>query len=181
MPEEYPVDMTIDDARILAETIRAMRNVRGAGGITVTWTPGGGLTISGPGKGRPQPAGTLIKRMVVKSIENDYLVCRALDGDDTETAQDIAVAKQPELRHHKDYYPNVSVLTTIDEQEVTVTVSGEAETWILPSELEYVANTTHILAARVGKTGVQTDDDPAEEIYWMDLNGAGRVWIKDES
>lgn len=179
MADLQPLLVTPEQAREIADALAALRNVRGAGGVSVGYAPGGGLVIAGGGKGGAPAGGAVIRRMVVKSIQNDYLVCRALDQDDAEATVDIPVAKPPELRHDEDWYPNVSALTTQSSQEVDVTVSGDAETWILPSELAYVANTTQILAVRCGKTGVQTTG--SDEIFWMDLNNAGRVWIKDES
>lgn len=181
MADPQPLLVTEDQAREIADAVSALRNARGAGGVSVSYAPGGGLVIAGGGKGGVSGGGAVIRRMVVKSIQNDYLICRALDKDDAEASVDIPVAKPPELRHDKDWYPNVTALVTVSEQAVTVTIAGEDENWVLPNELVYVANTTQILAVRCGKTGVQTDDDPAIDVVWMDLNNAGRVWIEGGS
>jgi len=179
MADLQPLLVTPEQAREIADALAALRNVRGAGGVSVSYAPGGGLVIAGGGKGAASAGGAVIRRMVVKSIQNDYLVCRSLDQDDAEASVDIPVAKPPELRHDEDWYPNVTALSTVSTQSVTATIGGEDETWILPDELVYVANTTQILAVRCGKTGVQTTG--SDEIFWMDLNNAGRVWIKDDS
>lgn len=121
------------------------------------------------------PRGTPVAaiRMLVQSIENDYLVCRTWDGENL-GEDDVYVAKPYELRHVLANYPQLDAFTTVDVGEATVTYDGTDYTW--KATPDYVVD-AEIEAARVAQTGVTVS---GEDLTWIDANTAGRAWGIEE-
>ena len=166
-----------EQQEVLGDLMRSLARSMGEGGVDVSWTPGGGLTISTTKQRERTPiAAPRSVRMEVKQVFNDYLRCRVLRGT-TEIAVDVMVAKPYKLRHLMGNYPNVTALTSVSSNEVDVTVDGAAETWELPSEVTYTVG-DEILADRIGYTGVT--DAGGDPVIWIDSNNDGRHWILKE-
>ena len=108
-------------------------------------------------------------RMRVKTIENDYLVCRTWDGT-TEGTTDIPVAKPPDLRHATTWYPGLGLTSwsTTSAQEADATAGAVTETWAV--NIPYGTNTEIKAVQPIGGTGLVSAPD------WEDTNNAGKKW-----
>lgn len=128
-------------------------------------------------------AGSSVTQYRLKSVQNDYLVCRLFDGT-TEGDDDVSIAKPFELRYTGWHgvtitYPLESVIGTSQ----AVTYSYQTSTYRIANTTEhqgirpiYVPNQSIIYAASVTNgTGVS---DTTGEISLIDLNVAGRAWAK---
>jgi len=141
-------------------------------------------------------AGTTLKHYRLKSISQDYLVCREWGGSGTvanDGSSDIYIARDPELRRTS--FDGKSIAYSSDGDSFTATfayssntkraktVSGVAETQvIIPYYVIDSAttnnNSTIILAAESeNKTGVQ--DASGNDIYLVEITQ--RAWAKLET
>lgn len=152
-----------------------IKGLRAGPGVRLHVNAAGLATISMINAVHPRMAAAGMVLMVIISHENDYLGCRNIDAQ-SEGDPVYYVAKPYKLRHVAGNYPNVTALTSQDSSEVDVTVSGNDETWVLPSELDYDIGAT-IYAMRVPATDVLRNN---EELTWIDCNVDGRAWIIDQ-
>lgn len=114
-----------------------------------------------------------VRCLRVHTVENDYIICHTWDGT-TEGTKAINVAKPFKLRHNASNYPGVSAVATVNANALTATISGNDESWVLPSELTYTDNDV-IYAASVPFTGVTVSSN---DLKLIDLNIDGRAWTK---
>lgn len=115
----------------------------------------------------PTPGGPM--RCHIVAIFNDYLQCQSWDGASL-GGVNFYVAKPFKLLHVVANYPQLTSLTTVDEQTATATDGSTTETWkVTPS---YVVG-DEIRAARWGYTGVTVG---AEQLSLIDVNNDARYW-----
>ena len=109
-----------------------------------------------------------IAKMFVVDEQNDYLECERVDGD----GQTEYVAKPYKLRHNADNYSEASAITTVSVNQVTATVGGDSESWV-------IAHTYQVgdpILVVWDDTGVQAGDT---NIYYLDMNVDARHWAED--
>lgn len=123
------------------------------------------VTGVGPGSG--------LRRLLIKDIGNDHLVCREWDGQ-SEGTLDVLVAKPQLLQHDVDLYPQLTTLVTVDEQTVTAGDGSGTETWVVSPA--YTADLSEVLASPFA-SGLTVGGQP---VLLMDTNMAGRVWAEPE-
>lgn len=121
-----------------------------------------------------EPDADALQKMVIVSIENDYLVCNTYDyPSDVTGSVAINVAKPELLRHGTEYYTGNSVtsFTTTNAQQADVVAGGESETWVV--NLKYAVGDKITAYAPIGGTGVSVG---GESLAWEDKNTGGRKW-----
>lgn len=142
------------------------RVLGGPGNLAGATTSGVAVGQAGRG-GRENPI-----RLRVKTINDDYLECVTWNG--TTEGQTLNVAKPYELRHVVGNYPQLTSITTTDEQTVEATDGTTTETWkVTPDYTE----DGEIEAALVNGTGVSVD---GYDLKFIDMNNAGRGWGVEE-
>lgn len=143
-------------------------------GVTVTRTANGTLLSASVAAA----SDVQIKQFRVKSVQNDYLVCREFDGT-TELETDVNVAKPFELR--RTGWHGVTVTYTLESilgAQASVSYAYQTATYRIANGTEhqgirpfYVPDQTVIFASKVENgTGVEDADE------WIDINTAGRAW-----
>lgn len=116
------------------------------------------------------PMGMLVR---VKSVQDDYLVCRAWDGV-TEGVSDLLVAKPYLLRRTPFHGKTVNGLTYsfVSATQVSVTSGTTTETWVITRP--YSENDL-LFVAPAGSTGVNYG---TVAVTLFDLNADGRAWAQ---
>lgn len=129
--------------------------------------------------------GSTVKQYRLKSIEGDFLTCRTWDGT-TEGAEDIYIARDPELRrspfegqsiaYNSDGDSFTASYTYSSNTKRTKTVSGTAEVQVIVPY--YKTDFTIILAAESANgTGVTDPDDAPIRLVEL----TQRAWAKFET
>jgi len=176
MAQRSPLLVTPDEAKLVLRAVnRAMRPVRGSGGIKVSETDKS-LNLSFTrtqlrGHGRAGAGGAAASPFRIKEIWENVLVCRTWDGtSDGDT--NIYVAKPYLLQQVESHYPWIdgSSLTSVNTQEITVEVSSIEYTWrvTLPYAVNEVIWATPYTLGDIMVT--------TTEVVWMDDNRNGHAW-----
>lgn len=139
----------------------------------MTLTPNG-LTLAPGEAGGPAGAwGVDRARFRVKSIENDYLVCRTYDGT-TEGADDINVAKPWDLRRTPFHGVAVNGITCTYSSAIARSATNGTTTESQVITPPYFVNCEiWAFVASGGGTGVTVS---SEQLVWQDVNVSGRAW-----
>jgi len=129
-----------------------------------------------------------LRRFRVKSIENDYLVCRKYNSTaDEESATDINVAKPYELRRTPF---DGETITYINAQQISYSYTSQRErtaTEVSPgsdSETQVMTPDYWVdceIIAAIGIYGTTGVTVSGTLLQWEDLNTAGRFWAKEAS
>lgn len=141
---------------------------------------------------RPPPAsepvafgdGRRLQRMRVKTVGDDWLICRTWDGS-REGAADVKVAKPYKLRRGPFHGLTIAGLTYTyqDPQRRTVTNAAGSETQVIVPTYQapsgtYPGDEIMALWRPRGGTGVAADETP---VAWLDLNVDARAWAEATS
>ena len=181
MDDEQTILMSPQDANLLRDVIRALRNVRGAGGIQVHFT-GSGMVVALRSPTPLRPAGanaSLVEYRVIEEKE-DYLRCR-LAGDIGEPGidpdRDVSVMKPDHLRGF------------IAERTVNEGTIAENTQFIYPQYLPYwleqegqdptVLGGESVFAIALDESAGFKDDDE-KPILLQDFNfPTNRQWVME--
>ena len=150
-------------------------------GVKVTQTSNGThLKVDVP---KGAPGGGEVSQFRLKSVANDYIICRKLEGS-SETGEDVYIAKPHGLRYTGWHgVSHTFTLPAYPGSPGTITVSYQFQTPIYRIKSQgvvtehqvilpfYLNDISVIYAARVDSgTGVSSADE------WIDLNADGRAW-----
>lgn len=145
-----------------------------------------GITYVGQDFAQSSPHNIVIARFRVKSLQNDYLVCRRYSpavGTAVEVAGtvNIYVAKPYELRRTPfdgktiTYGSQIITYTYSDECTRIATDGDDTETQVM-TPLYFVDCEILAVMNISGGTGLAVSDVP---VMWEDLNTAGRFWARE--
>lgn len=174
------VPLLVDESSLarLEGVLVALSHLRTGGGITASMRPGQSLTLSGPGTRRPSIGSIQVQRVQVQSEEDDYLVVRAMDQEDTVDDADLILAKPFTLR--KTPYDG----KTVNDVQYTYSSSSVRQctaggfTWTERLTPPYAQEDE--LLAIIGFGGTPGLDDVDDQpVNWLDLNVDGRRWVPD--
>lgn len=201
MAYELPLLMSPQDAKILADVIRAARNIRGTGGMRVHLVPGSGVTIASTAIDRAQPSSTPKPETVeshfyllwVIQEKEDYLKCTPdgemgeveVDGDNINVPAETNVVNVLKPRHLRGkinmivYAENTQV-----EQIFLIYPTYQA---VLNTEKTQQSSRPTLWA--MPYNGNEVDDD-GQPIVWIDSNltqtllsdpfqQLGRTWVTE--
>jgi hypothetical protein len=151
--------------------LRAWWRSLGQGGLTVS--PNGLTLTPGEAAGQAGAWGVERARFRVKTIQNDYLVCRTYDGT-TEGSEDINVAKPWDLRRTPFHGVAVNGITCTYSSAIARSATNGSVTESQVITPPYFAN-CEIWAFKAvgGGTSVTVSSDT---LVWQDMNVSGRAW-----
>lgn len=153
--------------RAMAEAANRIRTVTGDGRYIAADIVADSLNIRWVGPPIVYPSAA--KRMRVKTIENDYLVCVPWDG--ATEGEAVNVAKPFKLRHILANYDDLTGLTTVTSQRVQATDGATIENWQVT--LNYEEDDEIAAIKPIGGAGVTVGDT---DLDWLDVNENGRAW-----
>lgn len=167
MANERTLMMTPHDASTLQQVVRAVRNIRGSGGVQVHYAPGGGITIGlRAAKTHKQPApfpyGT---RLIVNTEKEDYLACQ-----DPISGKALNVLKPSHLRGH------IRKRQVGDDTHV-IYPSYQRNTTIVNGEPKESGDPVEVFVASIRGTDSNVDDN-GNQLKLIDLNyPTNRQWV----
>lgn len=112
---------------------------------------------------RQRPWPKRFEMMQVVTEHSDYLDCLFVV-----TQKPVKVAKPYKLRHVLANYDELTSLTTVSVNEITVSDGSTTETWKVTPNYEVG---DQFVATRVDNTGVTVNN---ETLHWLDVHS--RVW-----
>lgn len=163
-----PLLVTVEERDQLRQLVAA------APGSTAPGSASAPGRATGPRRDNLPGAGAGVGLFVVKQVFNDYTLCDRIDAAGAVMAEDIPIAKPPELRHAASWYDGVTTITTVDAQTVTAATGSVSETWEV--YWPYIVDTTLIVAI-YATTGVTVGSDA---VRWLELNLGQRRWTLQE-
>jgi len=196
MATAQPILMTPGDAELAQDLLKALRNIRGSGGVEVIINPGVGITITGRSSGGRGgiPAASGVQIVYLHTVKDNYLVCTLLPQQDTtpSTIQFVNVAKLPEMQ--KSEYHGKTVNIPFDSEQlifnytnpqirtVTKVSNGAMETQtILPRYIPFKKmppfDGSRILALTIPTMTIKEDDGTTDlEVTMIEVSN--RAWAK---
>lgn len=165
------------DADLLESLIRALRNVRGAGGIQVTMMPGAGLTVTQ--RQRPHhPTQVALGRFRITTNSWDWFQGRLVDPAGSPYGDTVYIAKPFHMQRTPWDGQTVGNYTyTYSSNAVRVSErSGDEEEQRLTPDI--VINHTEVLALAGIEGGTGIDDPDGHAIIWQAFD-MPHVWALD--
>lgn len=143
MAATKPIEMTDDDARILRDLVKALRNINGSGGIVVDLQPGIGLTI---GLRKSKPSAPPLGGTCVDPLDLTYT------GEHTEAAMTDSGWDR------EDQADNDGVKITL-LQAVTYYHDGDEKIYQYPRDFTIDSSGRVKLLGDPGRTDIETPED----------------------